>query len=363
MKRLVLILLAPSLLLWSSAAWAQDTELYRWSFDTTGDAQNWNLDYTAMQADPEGHHESSLGYQVDTYDGTNYINLDGQHPDEPDGALLPTIDPATEGGALRLDYRGGWGYYELYGFKIERGLDQDVMKIQFNATTYLSAEHSQVWVDWYIREPADPWRVARMRVGNVAGQGLAVRGDVEDGEWWRTTYTVDDIKNAELILGTKWWEEGIDPPPQPFVNLNGVYAVNFVMNIHTPDYSPYFIDDIRLFGPSAGACCLPDGSCVEVLESACEGIWQGAGTTCDTVVCCPYPFADADRDGDVDQSDFAVFQVCMTGAGDPGQAFDPDNCACFDRDGDDDVDEWDLADFEACATGPDVPWVSTPACP
>lgn len=61
-------------------------------------------------------------------------------------------------------------------------------------------------------------------------------------------------------------------------------------------------------------------------------------------------FADADADGDVDQSDFAALQACFTG---------PDGtvsevCGCFDRDDDSDVDSEDAGSFEACASGPGV---------
>ncbi len=40
--------------------------------------------------------------------------------------------------------------------------------------------------------------------------------------------------------------------------------------------------------PAIGACCLPDGSCMEVDEGECsfwQGEYQGDGTTCDTVQC------------------------------------------------------------------------------
>jgi len=68
-------------------------------------------------------------------------------------------------------------------------------------------------------------------------------------------------------------------------------------------------------------------------------------------ILCPDPFADADEDGDVDQDDFALFQLCYTGTG--GGV--PDNCDCFNRDGDDDVDSTDYGKFENCASGPAVP--------
>jgi hypothetical protein len=72
---------------------------------------------------------------------------------------------------------------------------------------------------------------------------------------------------------------------------------------------------------------------------------------------CRDPFADADGDSDVDQSDFAVFQVCLTSSGWPS----PLGCTCFDRPetglpfGDNDVDRDDLARFEACVSGSGIP--------
>ena len=69
----------------------------------------------------------------------------------------------------------------------------------------------------------------------------------------------------------------------------------------------------------------------------------------------------ADGDGDVDQDDFAVLQLCITGDGGAIPA-KPEYCTCFDRpEGgppplpDGDIDQTDIAGFEACASGPDVP--------
>lgn len=79
---------------------------------------------------------------------------------------------------------------------------------------------------------------------------------------------------------------------------------------------------------------------------------------------CNTPFADADGDGDVDQTDFAVVQACFTGNAPGPGVFDPVNCFCVDRDDDDDVDELDYGAFEDCATGPGIPWseASAGAC-
>jgi len=77
---------------------------------------------------------------------------------------------------------------------------------------------------------------------------------------------------------------------------------------------------------------------------------------------CGDPFADADKDGDVDQTDFAIAQACYTGSG--GDV--SDECRCFDRKDspgslpDGDVDNTDMAAFEACASGPGIP--ADPTC-
>lgn len=77
---------------------------------------------------------------------------------------------------------------------------------------------------------------------------------------------------------------------------------------------------------------------------------------------CGNPFADADKDGDVDQADFAMLQACYTGSS--GEV--SDECRCFDRKDplqplpDGDVDNTDVAAFEACASGPGVP--ADPTC-
>lgn len=72
---------------------------------------------------------------------------------------------------------------------------------------------------------------------------------------------------------------------------------------------------------------------------------------------CHTPFADADGDGDVDQNDFAVWQICMSGEGHPCPDT-PEYCTCFDRGelpGDGDLDQTDLLVFERCASGPGIP--------
>ncbi|UCD28926.1 MAG: hypothetical protein JSV03_00120, partial [Planctomycetota bacterium] len=122
-------------------------------------------------------------------------------------------------------------------------------------------------------------------------------------------------------------------------------------------------------GPEpTGACCTgtPCDNCQDgVPLSQCDPRnWLGAGTTCaDYGGSCPSqcndPSMDGDCDGDVDQDDFAIFQTCYSGNGNPHPS-DPDNCRCFDRgsdapDGDGDIDSFDFDAFQGCSNGPNVP--------
>jgi len=82
---------------------------------------------------------------------------------------------------------------------------------------------------------------------------------------------------------------------------------------------------------------------------------------------CGTPFVDINADGDVDQSDFGVFQACFTGTGFGGTLTFP--CKCFDRTGatpgvpDGSIDALDYNYFMSCWSGPKVPWVASAGCP
>jgi hypothetical protein len=59
--------------------------------------------------------------------------------------------------------------------------------------------------------------------------------------------------------------------------------------------------------------------------------------------------ADLDEDGDVDQSDFGLFQVCLSGT---GEAYES-GCSGADLDDDKDVDRHDFDAFAGCIAGSD----------
>jgi hypothetical protein len=75
------------------------------------------------------------------------------------------------------------------------------------------------------------------------------------------------------------------------------------------------------------------------------------------VVACNDPFADADGDGDVDQSDFGRLQQCLSFTPSPATG-----CGCFDHTGDGRIDTEDLPYFTACmvTSGAGVP--ADPTC-
>jgi hypothetical protein len=96
---------------------------------------------------------------------------------------------------------------------------------------------------------------------------------------------------------------------------------------------------------------------------AAQGFWADNVRTGSFIgLPCNTPFADADADGDVDDEDFAVFQLCYTGAAGPIPT-NPDYCGCLDRNNDTTINQNDFAAFEDCASGPDVPWAPSANCP
>lgn len=81
------------------------------------------------------------------------------------------------------------------------------------------------------------------------------------------------------------------------------------------------------------------------------------GLAVDDQGCSVFVPGDMDRDGDVDLTDFGLFQACMTGTGTPQN--EP-ACALARLNAGDDVDAADLAVFLGCLSGSRVP--ADPAC-
>jgi len=112
------------------------------------------------------------------------------------------------------------------------------------------------------------------------------------------------------------------------------------------------VEWLRLGGDPA---LLPESHLTNTLEE----FWYDEVALTFTPEPCPEVAMDSDEDGDLDQADFGVFQLCYTGSGNTG-SFDELDCHCTDIDGDRDVDTDDLVVFEQCASGPGIP--ADPAC-
>jgi hypothetical protein len=116
----------------------------------------------------------------------------------------------------------------------------------------------------------------------------------------------------------------------------------------------------------------PESLCADGLDNDGNGLTDCADPSCDlNPACrCNVPWADAEGgglvgkhngDGDVDQTDFALFQICFAGLG--LIPVDPVYCACFDRETDGDIDQDDLDKFLNCVSGPTILWTASPQCP
>lgn len=113
-------------------------------------------------------------------------------------------------------------------------------------------------------------------------------------------------------------------------------------------------------GTCTGACCGPQGACVEAYVNTCGGDFRGINTSCAIVTpCCPSPYPDWDGDNDVDMDDFAFLQRCLTS----GQPLAEPGCACVDHNHDGLINDVDVLSFIECETGPGiVPASVLPQC-
>ncbi|MEE9293661.1 MAG: hypothetical protein V3W34_01680 [Phycisphaerae bacterium] len=116
-----------------------------------------------------------------------------------------------------------------------------------------------------------------------------------------------------------------------------------------------------------GACCKSNGFCLEMIETDCDVIpnsrWPGPATDCEDVdqdgiadacmVTCGDPSQDVDGDCDVDLDDYDQFMGCIS---QPSEDAGP-LCICADIDGDGDVDLHDYFEFANSFTG------AGPGCP
>jgi hypothetical protein len=211
--------------------------------------------------------------------------------------------------------------------------------------------------------------------------------DCLGGNFGTTMTTTIDRKYmgdfTAVVMGGLIMEDAEDPPDpyRPVGNCWGERrnggidnAANHIDNLYVQGgvgrYSEYLCIQVP---PPPGACCVKygygKGACSRTTQSNCNipgSTYLGDGTNCgfdneNCEFCNTDLVFDTDYDGDVDQDDFSLFQVCF-GATSP---LEPLGCKCFDEHakvggGDDNITLEDYVAFEGCASGPNVP--ANPSC-
>lgn len=174
--------------------------------------------------------------------------------------------------------------------------------------------------------------------------------------WGRIDVSTDHItvlwgKRQGLGTAPRTWVATL--PRQYLGSFKALYAGNSAC-LQSP--YPFYFDSVVLNNgiftdrlDPFGACCSQEGCAEAANAAACPGKFS-PWTACDEpdFRCCPLAWADSDRDGDIDATDFAMFQRCYTGE---SSALAPE-CACLDSDQNGVIDEEDLEAFIQCANGP-----------
>ncbi len=196
------------------------------------------------------------------------------------------------------------------------------------------------------------------------GLGPATRDPVGTKRF--DTIRMDVLSSTIRVLFHKRQNQADDPESAWVVELPKHYSGAFkAVHIGTPGCVPspylFFVDPVATTGgiftnslDPFGACCAPSG-CTDVASAAqCSNGSFSAWTSCSDpgYLCCPQPWADSDRDGDVDFDDYGAFQACYTG---PNNGI-PAGCECFNKVSDpaQGIDDADFQQFRNCVTGPAI---------
>ena len=137
----------------------------------------------------------------------------------------------------------------------------------------------------------------------------------EATRFWRDGAGQNLTLNARTYVNTTmyvWYDVATDvlsygpvlqgTPTQAIASISTLSSLTYahlgfmgysLYNVPASSGSQLWADDFclvygNLVGPLTGACCV-EGVCVQTLESACDGSWQGAGTTCDSIEPCEVP--------------------------------------------------------------------------
>lgn len=229
------------------------------------------------------------------------------------------------------------------------------------------------WTDW----PKVPWPNDDPTIGSTDDDNfvsLSV-GLVTISEAGTYTFVVAHDDDCQFTLGTQDLIGGpcnAAAPPCVQTRLPGATVHSVLVTFDQPgDYPIELIQRegtggsyLQLFATKGDETEGFNRGFRQVFYLVGDELGGGLGVKSPTDPCGPV-FADADRDGDVDQYDYGHFQACFSGAAIAASA----NCLCFDRDGseaegDGDVDPEDLAAFLNCFSGPSIAWTqeSAPNC-
>ncbi len=140
----------------------------------------------------------------------------------------------------------------------------------------------------------------------------------------------------------------------------GAGPVSLIAEAEFDDGSLAYSDVATVGIDLGGACCLIDGACRPLPETACTqhcgAVFVGEGTSCNPGPCSACGTGDFTTDGSVDLVDFGFVQECFSGDGVPPPDDPPGrqaDCLCaFDTDSDNDVDLSDHQAFVEQLTGP-----------
>ena len=336
---------------------------------------------------------TTIGWEKnEIYDESILVPLiiyDPRHPPEPGGQVrnelvslmdfLPTIvelaggtpNPRVQGRSFAPVITGSGTYQP-----------RDAVMVQFNSTNFLGVGYGRSRA---LR--TSQWKFGLFEVGSGSGnlQDKALFDLQADP--YELTNLVNDPDHATIRsqLHARLMEEMeavldplvVTPPPEIKLNRssmevsvgrggsphNGAFTVTNVY-FGTLDYT--ISDDASwLTTVPSGGTCVSDETDTITIQYQTAGL--AAGNYSATIhvadanaVNSPQQIAvrlqvytpgDFDEDGDVDQSDFAHFQACLTG---PGMAY-PAECERADLDLDGNVDQADFALFANCMGGANQP--------
>ncbi|HOW71890.1 MAG TPA: hypothetical protein PKY77_14920 [Phycisphaerae bacterium] len=263
-------------------------------------------------------------------------------------------DPATEGWTLN-DYTG------VGGITGPSSDGEDSWRIRANAGAAQRYLYTLGTSD--VSDPRGWTYTARVKANAASQVWESSFGVIEGGDWWSLSLVPGSPETRGVFLVNPNYGAGprvseIDPSAafhtyqiisDPAVN-GGAGGVT------------YYLDGVPIATqargevPQVGGMTRLDFGDNDSTSAGSDSQWSLVRFEIGNSALCPRPFADTDADGDVDQRDFGVYQLCFAGGG--GGILG--GCRCFDADGDGDVDTTDFEEFQACFSGPAVP--ADPAC-